>query len=131
MVPVLFALFLVVPFVELYVILQVGRTIGVLDTVALLVLVSVIGAWLVKREGISVVRRIQERVAAGSVPGREMVDGALILFAGALLLTPGFLTDVVAVLLLLPPVRSALRAAAIRRLRRRAEFRTFGPGRGL
>lgn len=131
MVPVLFALFLVVPFVELYVILQVGRTIGVLDTVALLVLVSVIGAWLVKREGISVVRRVQERVAAGSVPGREMVDGALILFAGALLLTPGFLTDVVAVLLLFPPVRSTLRAAAIRRLRRRAEFRTFGPGSGL
>ncbi|MFP5373117.1 MAG: FxsA family protein [Actinomycetes bacterium] len=131
MVPVLFALFLVVPFVELYVILQVGRTIGVLDTVALLVLVSLIGAWLVRREGISVVRRIQERVAAGSVPGREMVDGALILLAGALLLTPGFLTDVVAVLLLLPPVRAALRSTAIAWLRRRAEFRTFGPGRGL
>lgn len=128
MVALLFALFLVVPFLELYVILQVGRAVGALNTIALLVLVSVAGAWLVKREGISVIRRIQDRISAGSVPGREMVDGALILLAGALLVTPGFLTDAFAVLLLLPPFRATLRAAAIRQLRRRAEFRTFGPG---
>ena len=128
MAPVLFLLFIAVPFIELYVILQVGRTIGALDTLALLVLVGIVGAWLVKREGVSVVRRIHERVSAGAVPGRELVDGALILFAGALLLTPGFLTDVIAILLLVPPVRAALRRAAIRWLRRRAEFRTFGPG---
>lgn len=128
MVALLFALFLVVPFLELYVILQVGRAVGALNTIALLVMVSVAGAWLVKREGISVIRRIQERISAGSVPGREMVDGALILLAGALLVTPGFLTDAFAVLLLLPPFRATLRTAAIRHLRRRAEFRTFGSG---
>lgn len=113
-------LFLVVPFVELFVLLQVGQAIGVVDTIVLLVVVSVVGAWLVKREGLGVLRRAQERVAAGTVPGRELVDGILILFAGALLLTPGFVTDVVGILLLLPPVRAALRGSTVRWLRRRA-----------
>jgi UPF0716 protein FxsA len=119
-VAVLGLLFLVVPFVELFVLLQVGRTIGAAETIGLLILVSITGAWLVKREGLGVLRRAQDRVAAGAVPGRELVDGVLILFAGALLLTPGFLTDVVALLLLLPPVRAALRASTVRWLRRRA-----------
>lgn len=113
-------LFLVVPFLELFVLLQVGEAIGVLDTIALLVLVSLVGAWLVKREGLGVLRRAQQRAAAGAVPGRELVDGVLILFAGALLLTPGFVTDVVGILLLLPPVRAALRGATVKWLRRRA-----------
>jgi UPF0716 protein FxsA len=113
-------LFLVVPFVELFVLLQVGQAIGVLDTIVLLVLVSIVGAWLVKREGLGVLRRAQARAAAGAVPGRELVDGVLILFAGALLLTPGFVTDVVGILLLLPPVRAALRGSTVRWLRRRA-----------
>ncbi len=125
MVALLFLVFLVVPFVELFVILQVGHAIGALNTVALLILVSMLGAWLVKREGLSVVRRAQERVAQGAVPGRELVDGVLILFAGALLLTPGFLSDVVGVLLLLPPVRAALRATVTHRLAKRAGFASF------
>jgi len=115
----LFLAFLVLPFVELFVILQVGHAIGALNTIALLVLVSAIGAWLVKREGLAVLRRAQDRVQSGAVPGKELVDGVLILFAGALLLTPGFLTDVVGVLLLLPPVRAVVRGAATRQLRRR------------
>ena len=125
MVAVLFVVFLVVPFVELFVILQVGHAIGALNTVALLILVSMVGAWLVKREGISVLRRAQERMAEGAVPGRELVDGVLILLAGALLITPGFLSDVLGVLLLLPPVRAALRGLVTRRLRRRTDFRSF------
>lgn len=124
MAAVLFVIFLVVPFVELYVILQVGHAIGALNTIAVLILVSMLGAWLVKREGISVVRRAQERIAQGAVPGREVIDGVLILLAGALLITPGFLSDVVGVLLLLPPVRAALRATVTRRLRRRTDFRS-------
>lgn len=122
MVALLALLFLVVPFVELYVLIQVGRAIGPLETIAVLVLVSVVGAWLVKREGLGVLRRAQARVRAGAVPGTELVDGVLILFAGALLLTPGFLTDVLAVLLLLPPVRAAVRGVATRALRRRAHL---------
>lgn len=113
-------LFLIVPFAELYVLLVVGSTIGVFETIGLLILVSVVGAWLVKREGLGVLRRAEARIRQGSVPGRELVDGVLILFAGALLLTPGFLTDVVGVLLLLPPVRLALRGATVRWLGRRA-----------
>jgi UPF0716 protein FxsA len=127
--PVLFLAFLAVPFVELYVIIQVGQAIGVLNTIAVLIMVSAVGAWLVKREGLSVLRRAQARVDQGALPGRELVDGVLILFAGALLLTPGFVTDLVGILLLLPPIRAGLRAGVVRALRRRAEFRTLGRDR--
>lgn len=119
MLAVLFLVFLVVPFAELFVLIQVGKAIGAVETIAALVMVSVVGAWLVKREGIGVLRRARQRVDAGAVPGRELVDGVLILFAGALLLTPGFLTDVAGVLLLVPPVRASVRVAASRFLQRR------------
>lgn len=119
MLPVLTLLFVAVPFAELFVILQVGQSVGALNTIGLLVLVSVVGAWLVKREGFGVLRRAQAQLDAGRVPATELIDGVLIMFAGALLLTPGFLTDCVAILLLLPPVRVALRAYARRRLAHR------------
>jgi len=115
----LIALFILVPIAELAVIIQVGHVIGVLDTLALLVLVSVTGAWLVKREGLAVLRRIQRQLDAGVVPGSELLDGALILLAGVLMLTPGFITDVVGILLLLPPVRAGVRRAVRHRLARR------------
>ncbi len=120
MVGVLALLFLVVPLAELYVIIQVGQAFGALNTIALLILISAVGAWLAKREGISVWRRFQRQVESGSVPGREIADGVLILFAAALLMTPGFLSDVVAIALLLPPVRAVIRAAVLRRAARRA-----------
>ncbi|HUQ39161.1 MAG TPA: FxsA family protein [Acidimicrobiales bacterium] len=119
-------MFLIVPFVELFVLLQVGSAIGLLPTVVLLVLVSIVGAGLVKREGLGVLRRAQQRIDAGQVPGRELVDGVLILFAGALLLTPGFLTDVFGVLLLLPPVRAVVRGSATRFLTRRSAVLRLG-----
>ncbi|MBW3649623.1 MAG: FxsA family protein [Actinobacteria bacterium] len=116
-------LFLVVPFVELFLLIQVGQAVGALPTILALVVVSVVGAWLVKREGIGVLRRAREQVQGGRVPGNELVDGVLILFAGALLVTPGFLTDVLGILLLVPPVRVMLRSAASARLARRAAQR--------
>jgi len=119
MVVVLALLFLVIPILELAVIIQVGQSLGVLNTIGLLLLVSFAGAWLVKREGIGVWRRFTTQVRAGHVPSREIADGVLILFAGALLLTPGFLSDVVGLLLLLPPVRAAIRGAAMLRASRR------------
>ena len=119
MLALLVALFIAVPFVELYVIIQVAHVIGVLDTLGLLLLVSIVGGWLVKHEGLGVLRRAQLRMNAGQVPGRELIDGVLILFAGALMLTPGFVTDCVGILLLLPPVRAAVRALALRALERR------------
>jgi UPF0716 protein FxsA len=75
------------------------------------------------REGFATLARARTRIEAGEVPGRELIDGVLILFAGALLVSPGFLTDVVGVLLLLPPVRAALRGATVRWLARRADVR--------
>lgn len=125
----LFLAFLVVPFLELFVILKVGGAIGALNTIGLLVLVSVVGAWLVKREGLGVLRRAQARVQSGGIPAKELIDGVMILFAGALLLTPGFLTDVVALLLLLPPVRAGLRSSTTSALRRRVGRRGTGMGR--
>jgi UPF0716 protein FxsA len=119
---VLFVLFVGVPFAELYVLLQVGHAIGVLNTLALLILVSIVGAWLAKREGIGVVRRMQAALNAGRVPGVELIDGFLILLAAALMLTPGFLTDIVAILLLLPPVRAGVRHQLRRRFARRVEI---------
>jgi UPF0716 protein FxsA len=120
--PLLAVLFIAVPLAELYVLIQVGQVIGVLDTVGLLLLVSIVGAWLAKREGIGVLRRMQAAVNAGRVPGTELVDAFLILLAAALMLTPGFLTDIVAILLLLPPVRAGVRRALRRFLARRIEI---------
>ena len=116
----LVVLFLVVPFVELFLIIQVGQAIGAVPTIGILILVSIVGAWLVKREGLEVLSRARVRMHAGEVPGSEIIDGVLILFAGALLVTPGFVTDLCGILLLLPPVRAGMRRGATRALRRRS-----------
>jgi UPF0716 protein FxsA len=118
-------LFILVPIAELYVIIQVGHVLGVVNTLALLVVISFVGAWLMKREGLGVLRRAQRQIDAGTVPGRELVDGALIVFAGALLVAPGFITDTVGLLLLLPPVRAVVRTFARHRIERRVAFRYF------
>jgi UPF0716 protein FxsA len=122
-VPLLVVLFIGVPFAELYVLIQVGHVIGVLNTLGLLLLVSIVGAWLAKREGIGVFRRMQAALNAGRVPGAEIVDGFLILLAAALMVTPGFLTDIVAIFLLLPPVRALVRRTLRRSFARRIEIR--------
>lgn len=120
---VLAILFVVVPFAELAVIIQVGSWIGVGPTLLALVVTGAVGAVLVKREGIGVFRRAQARMRAGEMPGRELMDGALILFAGALLLTPGFLTDILGLALLVPPVRAVVRASGRRTMARRTTGR--------
>jgi UPF0716 protein FxsA len=119
-------LFLIVPIAELYVIVQVAGSLGILNTLGLLILSSIVGAWLAKREGIGLLRRIQEQLQRGQLPASDVVDGALILFAGALMVAPGFLTDLLAIVLLLPPTRALIRIALVRRFRHRIEARTFG-----
>lgn len=110
--PALLVLALVVgPLVELYVLIQVGQVIGPLPTIALLVVVSLLGAALLRRAGTRTWRAFRDATARGQVPGKEVADGALVLLAGALLLTPGFVSDAVGLLLLLPPVRALLRRA--------------------
>jgi UPF0716 protein FxsA len=121
----------VVPIAELYVIVQVAGGIGVLETIVLLIAVSLAGAWLVKWQGIVTLARFQRRVMSGQVPTAELVDGILVICAGALLLTPGFLTDLTGLALLLPPVRAVVRAGVVRRFRARpprmsARFVRFG-----
>jgi UPF0716 protein FxsA len=128
--PVLFLLFVVVPLVELYVIIQVGQEIGAVWTIVLLLAISVIGAWLAKREGLGVFRRIKAQVDAGKVPGAELVDAFLILLAGALLLTPGFVTDVLGIALLLPPTRALIRRAVRKYFQSRADRVRRWTGRG-
>ena len=107
---VLVALLVVVPLVELYLLIQVGQVIGALWTIALLVVVSLLGAALLRREGPRTWRAFRATMQTGRVPAREVVDGALVILAGALLLTPGFASDLAGLALLLPPVRALLRA---------------------
>lgn len=123
MVPILAVAFILIPLAELAVLIAVGDWIGLVPTLVLLLVVSVAGAWLAKREGLAAWRRFQLALAEGRMPTVEVADGAMILLAGALLLTPGFLSDVVGILLLLPPTRALARRLAPRlaqwRLRRR------------
>ena len=116
---VLAVVFLVVPIVEIYVMLQVAGAIGVPETILLLIGMSVLGAWLAKVAGLGVLNRLQRTVRAGKVPSGELVDGALVLLAGALMITPGFLSDCLAILLLLPPTRAVVRGAVLRHIRAR------------
>jgi UPF0716 protein FxsA len=120
-------LFIVVPIAELAVVIQVGQQIGVLWTVALLVADSILGAVLMRSQGRTAWRRFNEAVAAGKVPAREVLDGALVIFGGLLLLTPGFITDFLGILLLIPPTRALVRAALARRLTHRMVVSMSGP----
>src|ERR687884_523552 len=101
----LILLFIVVPIVELFVIIQVGEAIGVLPTIALLIADSVLGSMLMRSQGRAAWRRFNAALTEGRMPHREVLDGVLVIFGGALLLTPGFLSDILGLLLLLPPTR--------------------------
>jgi UPF0716 protein FxsA len=113
--PLLFLLFIIVPIAEIYVIIQVGEAIGALPTIGLLLLDAVLGTWLLRSQGRIVWRRFRGALAAGRAPAGEAVDGGLVVVGGSLLLAPGFLTDIVGVLMLLPPTRALLRRAILRR----------------
>lgn len=107
-------LFLVLPLMELAVLIEVGQKIGVVPTIALLIIVSIAGAFLAKREGVAVWRRFQSALQRGEAPSTEVFDGALVLFGAALLLTPGFITDILGFALLLPPSRAAVRRSMVK-----------------
>jgi UPF0716 protein FxsA len=117
--PLLLLLFIVVPIAELAVIIQVGQEIGVWWTIALLVADAVLGSVLARSQGRAAWRRFNVAMQTGRVPAREVLDGALVLFGGALLLTPGFLTDLLGLVLLVPPTRALVRAVLVRRFAQR------------
>lgn len=129
---VLVLLFLVMPLAELFVIIQVGQVIGVWWTILLLIADSVIGAWIVRREGSRAWTALQNALAAGKMPSTEIADGALILLGGAMMLTPGFVTDILGVVLILPLTRPFFRrilaSVVQKRLVTVAMPSTFGPG---
>ena len=115
----LVALFIAIPIAELYVIIQVGQAIGALPTIAILLADSIIGSLLLRSQGRSAWRRFNDALAAGRVPAREVLDGALVIFGGAFLITPGFITDIVGIILLLPPTRAVVRRVTVRVFARR------------
>jgi UPF0716 protein FxsA len=109
-------LFVLLPIAEIYMIIQVGQAIGAWWTIAVLIADSILGALLMRGQGRAVWRRFNAALAAGRPPTREIVDGALVILGGALLLTPGFITDIFGIALLLPPSRALVRSLLARRL---------------
>ena len=126
--------FVVVPLAEIWAILQVGQLVGPWWTIALLVLDSLVGAWLIKREGGRAWQALRHALQAGRMPARELADGALVLIGGTLMLSPGFLLDAVGILLILPFTRPVARRVLTRVVERRLVVvplgGPFGPGNG-
>ncbi len=123
----LLLLFFAVPLVEIYVLLEVGGIVGVLPTIALVVLTAVIGAGLIRAQGLATLRRVQQELERGELPAVAIIEAALLLVAGALLLTPGFVTDTIGFLILVPPLR---RRAIQSFLARRVVAAAAAPGQG-
>lgn len=128
--PFLIVLFIVVPIAELYVIIKVGELIGVLPTLILLLADALLGSLLLKHQGRGAWRRFNEALAARRFPGKEVADGVLIVIGGTLLLTPGFITDIAGLFLLIPPTRALARRLLRRFTLGRFSVVTVGDGRG-
>lgn len=121
--PLLLLLF-IVPLIEVALFIEIGGEIGVWPTIAIAILTAILGSFLMRHQGLAALRNVQSQLAAGVNPGRLLADGAMIMIAGLLLLTPGFFTDAVGLLLLIPPVRGWLfRRVASRYTIRSAEIR--------
>ncbi|MCX7100490.1 MAG: FxsA family protein [Methylobacter sp.] len=101
----LFLVVLIIPFAEIYLLIQVGSIIGPFSTILLVVFTAVLGAWLLKQQGFATFQRFQESLAQGVIPAYEMIEGPIILVGGALLLTPGFITDIIGFACLIPQLR--------------------------
>jgi UPF0716 protein FxsA len=127
--PLLVLALVVVPLVEIYVLVQVGQQLGALPTVALLLVMSLLGAFLLRREGAKTWRAFRTALTSGRVPAREVADGALVVFGGALLLTPGFATDLLGLACVLPPSRAVLRRMLTGFVTRRLGATLPTPGR--
>jgi UPF0716 protein FxsA len=125
----LFLLFTIVPILELTFIIQVGREIGPLNTIALLIVIGIAGAYLARIQGFQVLRNVQESLEKGIIPTEAMLDGFLILCGGILLLTPGFLTDIIGLVFLIPPTRALLKIFCKKQMKgmaQKGKMVTFG-----
>lgn len=126
---------IVVPVAEIAVFIEAGDLLGLWPTIGAVILTAMIGSALLRRQGIATLARVRESMDAGRLPVAELFDGLCLLIAGALLLTPGFVTDGVGLLLFMPPLRALLRGMLARRLKARGDFQArppggTGPGRG-
>ena len=115
----LFLLFTVVPAVELYLIIKVGQAIGAANTIWLILGTGILGAYYARQQGFRVVSSIQWKMNQGQVPGDDLVNGAMLLVGGALLITPGFITDLAGFSLIFPPTREFIKIAVKRHMERR------------
>jgi len=111
----LLLLFIVVPIIEMVILIEVGGYIGALPTVALVVLTAALGIWLLRLQGLATLRRVQEKLARGEIPETELLEGIMLLVGGALLLTPGFVTDAIGFACLLPGLRQPIARWILRR----------------
>ncbi len=127
----LFVAFVVLPVLEIYLITQVAGQVGWPLAIALVIAISATGAWLVRREGLGVIGRVRDSIRAGRMPANDLADGAMIFFASALMLTPGFLTDALGLALLIPPIRALVRPPVIAFFRRRIDLRVANATGGL
>ncbi len=100
-----FALFLIVPVIEIYLLIQVGGLIGAWPTIFLIILTAILGGWLLRNQGLATMERVQQTLARGEIPAIELLEGAMLLVGGALLLTPGFFTDTIGFICLIPILR--------------------------
>jgi UPF0716 protein FxsA len=123
-------LFVVVPLTEIYLIVQLGQVIGPWWTILLIIGSGILGSILVRREGGRAWRALQEALASARMPAKELADGALILIGGTLLITPGFVSDVVGLAVILPVTRPLARGLLARIIGRRMTVMTTGRGRG-
>jgi len=105
----LLILFVIIPVTELYILIEVGKKIGSLTTIGVIILTGIIGAYLVKSQGFMILRKIQNDLNEGIMPGDSLIQGAIILAGGILLLTPGFVTDILGFILLMPVSRNILK----------------------
>lgn len=115
---ILFLIFLLVPILEIYLLIKVGGFIGALPTIGLVVLTAVIGSAMLRHQGVAVLRQAQRNIDQGTLPARALLDGVFLVIGGALLLTPGFFTDAVGFLCLIPAGRDWLVRLALQRLER-------------
>lgn len=114
-------LIIVIPAIDIGVLLLSGKTIGLFPTIAFIIFTGVVGAYLAKREGLQTIKRVQEQLSYGQIPGDSLLDGICILIGATLLLTPGFITDIFGFLLLFPPSRKPFKFLMINALRKRIE----------
>ncbi|MBM7037745.1 FxsA family protein [Vibrio ulleungensis] len=126
MFPILLALFIVVPIVEIALFIQVGGALGVGMTVALVVITALVGASLVRSQGLQTIMSVQNRLQQGEMPAQQIVEGVMLAVAGVLLLTPGFMTDAFGMIVLMPAPRAAIAKQLMSRVQVQASSAQFG-----